>query len=212
MRVLIGCEFSGTVRDAFIKRGHDAISCDLLPTEKPGPHHQGDIMELLNSKPDGYYDLIIIHPECTKLTVSGNHVYGVGKPRHQERLDSVRWTYDLWELCKRKSKSVCLENPVGVLNSYTDMPKPQYIQPYDFGSDASKKTGLWLHNLPKLKVDKSKYVQPRIVNGKKRWSNQTDSGQNKLPPSKDRWKLRSETYSGIAVAFAEQWNKRNSNG
>ena len=116
MKVLIACEYSGTVRDAFIKNGHYAISCDLLPTEKSGPHHQGDVIELLKSKPGSFYDLIIAHPECTKLCVSGNSTYGEGKPRYNERLASVKWTVAFWELAKQKAHRVAFENPVGVLH------------------------------------------------------------------------------------------------
>lgn len=201
MRVLVGCESSGVVRDAFIKAGHVATSCDLLPTESEGPHIQGDIVELLTR---GFeWDLIIIHPECTRLCVSGNHVYAKGKPKHAERLAAISWTYELWQLCLKAALRVCLENPQGVLHTNTDLPKPQYIQPYLFGHDASKKTGLTLHNLPQLTP--TKYIEPRMVDGLPRWENQTDSGQNRLPPSADRWKIRSKTYQGIADAMAAQW-------
>lgn len=208
--ILIGCEESGTVRDAFAKMGHDAASLDLLPTLSPGKHIQEDIIEYLESMPDNNFDLIGLHPECTKLCVSGNHVYAAGKPKHQMRLDQVKWVENLWDLAKRKSKSVYLENPVGVLPSLSNLPKPQYIQPFEFGEDASKKTALFLHNLPKL-VPSNRF-QGRIVefpkgSGKmvERWSNQTDSGQNKLGPSEDRWKERSKTYQGIADQMSIQW-------
>lgn len=209
VNVLVACEYSGTVRDAFIAAGHEASSCDLLPTEAPGPHHQGDVVTLLRDTPDGWFDLIIAHPECTKLCVSGNHVYAAGKPRHAERLAAAAWTFDLWQLCKRKAHKVCFENPTGVLPTLTAMPRPQFVQPYNFGHDASKATGLFLHNLPPLR--NGRRVAGRLVvwNGKtvERWANQTDSGQNRLPPSDDRWKLRSTTYTGIAQAMAKQWAK-----
>ena len=129
MKVLVACEYSGRVRDAFIKKGHDAISCDLLPTDAPGAHHQGDVIEYLNSFEDGYFDLIIAHPECTKLCVSGNAHYGEGQPKYQARLDSVKWTMMFWELAKKKAKRVCFENPVGVLHRLGGIPKAAYVQP-----------------------------------------------------------------------------------
>ncbi len=211
MKVLVACEYSGRVRDAFIAKGHDAISCDLLATEYPGPHYQGDVIEFLNNIPDGYFDLIIAHPECTKLCVSGNHVYAKGKPKHDERIDSAIWTYDFWELAKRKAGKVCFENPVGCLATLTDIPKAKFVQPYEFGDDASKKTGLHLHGLKPLQCDPKSRFEGRYVEwqGKivERWSNQTDSGQNVLGPSDDRWKLRSTTYQGVADAMADQWDE-----
>ena len=193
MRVLVSHEKSGTVRDEFIKRGHDAISCDLKPTEKPGPHYQGSVYDILFRYK---WDLIIAHTECTKICVSGNHVYAKGKPKYAERLEAVEWTYRLWQHCIALCGKVCFENPVGVLPSLTDMPKPAYVQPYEFGHDASKKTGLYLHNLPPL-VPTGR-TKGRIVNGVERWANQTDSGQNRLGPSEDRAAIRSLTYEGIA--------------
>ena len=145
------------------------------------------------------WDLIIMHPPCTALCVSGNRWYGSGMPKYQERIDSIEWTAGLFELAKQHAKSVAMENPVGVL----PMKAMQYIQPWQFGHDASKSTCLWLKNLPLLTP--TAVVEPRIVNGKKRWANQTDSGQNRLPPSEDRWKIRSETYAGIAAAMVAQW-------
>jgi hypothetical protein len=194
-KVLVGCEYSGTVRDAFIRKGHEAISCDLLPTDKEGPHYQGDIYEMLNQQ----WDLIILHPPCTALTVAGNSTYGEGQPKYQERLDSVAWTVDLWEACKSVSSRVCLENPVGVLQRLGGMPKPQYVQPYEFGHLEQKKTGLFLHGLPKLKPTNNVYDEmmklPKNVRERLHY----------LPPSPDRWKIRSTTYQGIADAMAEQW-------
>src|SRR5690625_2208449 len=113
MKVLVACEFSGVVRDAFLARGHDAISCDLLPTESPGPHYQGDVFDLLNR--GASYDLIIMHPPCTALAVSGNSTYGEGQPRHAERLKSAAWTRRLWDAALNAAPRVALENPVGVL-------------------------------------------------------------------------------------------------
>lgn len=185
-KTLIGCEYSGIVRDAFLRRGHDAISCDLLPTDSPGPHMQCDVAEAVKSC---RWDLIILHPPCTALAVSGNRWYGRGMPRHQERLDALAWTLDLWELAKERADSVAMENPVSVL--FTGMDNVQYIQPWQFGHGETKKTGLALHNLPPL--------QPtNIVEGREQrvW---------KMPPSEDRWKQRSTTFQGIADAMAEQW-------
>lgn len=188
-KVLIACEYSGTVRDAFLRRGHDAISCDLLPTDVPGPHHQGDVIELLERP--SHWDLIIAHPECTKLCVSGNRWYGEGMPKYHERLKSAVWTEMFWELCKSRAPRVCFENPVGVLPRLTGMGKPSYVQPWQFGHGETKKTGLWLHKLPPL-------VPTNVVEGR-------EARVHKLPPSADRWKLRSTTYQGIAGAMASQW-------
>lgn len=199
MLVGVMCEYSGVVRDAFIARGHDAISCDLLPTDRQGPHHQGDAIAYLESLTDGYFDLIIAHPECTKLCVSGNRWYGKGMPKHQERIDSAKWTEEFWELCKRKAKRVCFENPVGVLPKLTDMGKPQYVQPWMFGHMEQKNTGLWLWNLPKLKPTKNVYHKMMDLPKRER------ERIHHLPPTEDRWKIRSTTFQGIGEAMAEQW-------
>lgn len=195
MKVLVACEYSGVVRDAFIAKGHDAMSCDLLPTDVPGPHYQGDVTDVLG---DGW-DLMIAHPPCTYLSVSGMHwtKRGLRDPQlTEDALEFVRLLLDA------PISRIALENPVSVISSRIRKPD-QVIQPWMFGHDASKKTCLWLKNLPILAP--TEIIAPRIVDNKKRWSNQTDSGQNKLPPSKDRWKIRSETYSGIAKAMADQW-------
>jgi hypothetical protein len=141
-----------------------------------------------------------MHPPCTALAVSGNAWYGKGQPKYQQRLDAVKWTKELWERCLDVSDRVCFENPVGVLAKLGGFEKPQYIQPYQFGHPESKKTGLWLHNLPEL-TPTSILEKPECGY----WDNQTPSGQNKLPPHLDRWKMRSKTYQGIADAMAEQW-------
>ena len=202
MNVLVACEYSATVRDAFRAKGHNAWSVDLLPTDGNSDFHiQGDIKEAMRVLSDIEFDLLIAHPPCTYLAVSGLHWNKRQPEREQKTVEALKFIEWLWDLPISKK---CIENPVGCINSRLDfMPKPQYIQPYDFGDDASKKTGLWLDNLPPLKA--TKYFEPRIVNGKKRWSNQTDSGQNNLPPSADRWKIRSKTYQGIADAMADQW-------
>lgn len=195
MKVLIACEYSGTVRDAFIAAGHDAVSCDLLPTDVPGPHYMGDVNDIIN---DGW-DLMIAHPPCTYLSVSGMHwtARGLRDPQlTEDALDFVRL------LMAAPIDKIAIENPISVISSRIRKPD-QIINPWQFGHDASKRTCLWLKNLPLLRP--TDIVAPRIVNGKKRWANQTDSGQNRLPPSDDRWKIRSETYAGIAKAMADQW-------
>lgn len=195
MRVLVACEYSGRVRDAFIARGHTAMSCDLLPTDVPGPHYQGDVRDILN---DGW-DLMVAHPPCTYLCSSGLH-WNTKRPERaaqtEEALDFVRF------LLACDIEKIAIENPIGCISSRIRKPD-QTIQPWQFGHDASKATCLWLKNLPLLKP--TNVIQGRMVNGKVRYGNQTDSGQNKLPPSADRWKIRSETYLGIAEAMADQW-------
>lgn len=199
MRVLVACEYSGRVRDAFISKGHAAISCDLLDTDSPGPHHKGDVIEYLNGFPDQHFDLIVAHPECTKLCVSGNSTYGHGMPKHHMRIESAAWTEMFWDLCKRKSNSVAFENPVGVLARMTKIPKANYVQPYQFGHMEQKKTGLHLHNLVPLKDTNNVYHEmmrlPKNIRERLHY----------LPPGKDRWKIRSTTYQGIADAMAAQW-------
>ena len=209
LRVLIACEYSGIVRDSFLARGHDAMSCDLLPTEKPGPHYQGDVRDIL----DQNWDLLIAHPDCTYITSSAEWAYGDG-PYHQkvkpetlvgaarraareDALDFVRL------LLAAPIRMKCIENPArGAINTRIRRPD-QIIQPWQFGHDASKATGLWLEGLPFLVP--TCCIPPRMVNGLPRWANQTDSGQNKLTPGKDRWKERARTYQGWADAMADQW-------
>lgn len=205
MKVLVACEYSGTVRDAFLKLGHEATSCDLLPTDSPGPHYQGDVQDILHEP----WDLLIAHPPCTYICRSGLHwnnrgVKVDGRDRSElteEALAFARMFIDGPQVQHIPRRAV--ENPVGLLSTRFRKPD-QIIQPYHFGHDASKQTCLWLVGLPKL-VHTS-YVRPRLVGNLPRWSNQTDSGNSTLPPSKDRWKLRSATYSGIAVAMADRWN------
>ena len=196
MHILIACEYSGTVRDAFIRAGHDAMSCDLLPTDVPGPHYEGDVFDIINNG----WDMMIAHPPCTYLSVSGMHwtARGLRDPQlTEDALDFVT------RLMAASIPRIAIENPISVISSRIRKPD-QIINPWQFGHDASKRTCLWLKNLPLLTP--TDIVEPRIVNGKKRWANQTDSGQNRLPPSVDRWKIRSETYTGIAQAMADQWN------
>jgi hypothetical protein len=195
MRVLIACEYSGTVRDAFRAAGHDAMSCDLLPTDSPGPHYQGDVCDIIR---DGW-DMMIAHPPCTYLCSSGLH----WNKRRPERAAQTEAALTFVEaLLDAPIPRVALENPIGCIGTRIRK-ADQTIQPWQFGHDASKATCLWLKNLPPLTP--TQIIAPRIIDGRTRWGNQTDSGQNKLPPSADRWKIRSATYQGIADAMAAQW-------
>lgn len=193
LNVLVACEYSGTVRDAFIRLGHRAVSCDLLPTEREGPHHTGDVRPLLKRK----WDLMIAHPPCTYLCVSGLH-WNKRRPERakltEEALDFVR------ELLDADIPSIGLENPVSCISTRIRKPD-QIIQPWQFGHPESKATCLWLKNLPPLTPTR---VLKKPACG--HWNNQTPSGQNKLGPSEDRWKIRSATYQGIADAMAKQWS------
>lgn len=260
MRVLIACEFSGTVRDAFRRAGHHAVSCDLLPTEAPGLHYTGDVRHLLDGwepvrfqadcDPDGdgwcgvadvdpadcacpgptsegydfleahgtlfarptarpHWDLMIAHPSCTYLTIAAEWAYTdgpyhqktkpstlVGAARRAAREEAIAFVL---ALANAPIKRIAIENPVGCLSSRWRKPD-QTIQPWMFGHDASKGTCLWLKELPLL-------TPTAVLPGGRlaRRANQTGSGQNNLPPSASRWKLRSLTYPGIAAAMADQW-------
>lgn len=199
MRVLVACEFSGTVRRAFAARGHDAWSCDLLPSSDESPKHiQCDVREVLRLG----WDMMIAHPPCTYLTSSGLHWNKRVTGRQELTDEAVEFVRELMHApIKRKA----IENPIGALSSRIRKPD-QIIQPWQFGADASKATCLWLECLPPLAP--TEIVAPRITpDGKRRWANQTDSGQNKLTPSADRWALRSITYPGIAAAMADQWGQ-----
>ena len=195
MKVLAACEYSGLVRDAFRSLGHDAMSCDLLPSDAGGPHYQGDVTDLLG---DGW-DLMVAHPPCTYLSVSGMHWTSRGLRDPQLTEDALAF---VCLLMSAPIPRIAVENPVSVISSRIRKPD-QVIQPHQFGHDASKATCLWLKGLPLLTP--TVQIPPRIVDGRKRWGNQTDSGQNRLPPSHDRWKIRSATFTGIATAMAEQW-------
>lgn len=223
MKILIACETSGIVRDAFIKKGHDAVSCDLLPTERPGPHYQGDVLDILGHG----WDLMIAHPDCTYLTASAAWAFKdgpyhqkvsaetlVGEDRRAARADSLNFVQ---LLASANIPKIAIENPaVGFLNTMLDLEQygfrsnfpTQVIHPHQFGHDASKATGLALKGLPDLIA--THHIQPRMIErpGKKplpRWGNQTDSGQNKLTPGPMRWLERARTYQGWADAMAEQW-------
>lgn len=197
MRVLVACESSGIVRDAFLSRGHDAWSCDLLPADTGAHRHiEADALSVVNAQ---QWDLLIAHPPCTYLCSSGLHWNKRVEGREEKTLQALEFVRALMSV---DIERIAIENPVGRIGSAIRK-ADQYIQPYEFGHDASKRTGLWLKGLPAL--EPTIYVEPRIVDGRPRWGNQTDSGQNRLPPSVDRWKKRSETYTGIAQAMAEQW-------
>lgn len=180
MRVLIACEFSGIVRDAFIAKGHDAMSCDLLPTERPGPHYQGDVLEILN---DGW-DMMIAHPPCTRLAVSGARWF---RDKREEQDEAIRF---FMALANALILKVAIENPISIMSTKWRKPD-QIIQPWQFGHGETKATCLWLKNLPPL--------QPtNIVSGR-------EQRIHKMPPSENRWRERSRTFPGIAAAMAEQW-------
>ena len=189
MKVLIACEYSGVVRDAFLEQGHDAMSCDLLPTDRPGPHYQGDVREVI----DNGWELMIAHPPCTHLAVSGARWFKDKQQEQAEALDFVRL------LLTAPIERIALENPISIISSCIRKPN-QIVQPWQFGHSESKATCLWLKNLPNLAPTN---ILQKPANG--RWDNQTPSGQNKLGPSEDRWKIRSATYQGIANAMAGQW-------
>ena len=182
MKILVACEYSGKVRDAFIRAGHDAVSCDILPTEKPGPHYQGSILDILG---DGW-DMLIAFPPCTHLASSGARWFAEKRAdgRQKEGADFFM------RMINAPIEHIAVENPVGIMSRIYRKPD-QIIQPWQYGHGETKATCLWLKNLPLL--------QPtRVVEGRepRMW---------KLPPSKDRAKLRSETYQGIADAMALQW-------
>ena len=183
MKILIACEYSGRVRDAFIALGHDAMSCDLLPTDAPGPHYQGSVFDL-NLKA---FDLMVAHPPCTHLAVSGARYFAEKRAdgRQQEALEFVR------RLLDAPIAKIALENPISIISSQIRKPD-QIIQPWQYGHGETKATCLWLKGLPKL-------TPTNIVAGR-------EAKVHHMPPSADRWKLRSTTYQGIADAMANQWS------
>lgn len=217
-RVLIACERFGVIRDAFIKAGHDAMSCDLVETAVPGPHYTGDVRDILD---DGW-DLMIAHPDCTYLCSSGLH-WNHRVPGRAQLTEEALYFVRL--LMAAPISRIAIENPMGRIGTAIRK-ADQTIQPYEFGDNASKRTGLWLKNLPLLKP--TGFVEPRLVcqdcksvfayghhkclkcgshRYLPRWDNQTDSGQNKLGPSDDRAMLRAKTYQGWADAMADQWGR-----
>jgi len=202
MKVLVACEYSGIVRDAFLKLGHDAMSCDLLPTEQPGNHYQGDVLDIIN---DGW-DLMIAHPPCTYLTVAGNKWFGPDyKQRFPTRLQDRALAIEFFLLIANSPniKRVAIENPIGIMSTMYRKPD-QIIQPYQFGHNVRKATCLWLKNLPPLRY--TKIVEPLLDrfpsgNVQSRWHTETGHIKNK----EERAKARSKTFQGIADAMAEQW-------
>jgi len=182
VRVLVACEYSGVVRDAFINLGHEAMSCDFLPTDNPGPHYQGDVRDVLNYP----WDLMIAHPPCTDLSVSGARHFDCKRMNGRQQ-SSVSF---FMMLAKADIPKIAIENFVCVMSSLWRKPD-QVIQPWQFGHGETKATCLWLKNLPKLEPT-------NIVEGR-------EARIHKMPPSPDRWKERSKTYQGIASAIAKQW-------
>ncbi len=188
MKVLVACEYSGRVRDAFLRRGHDAMSCDLLPTDVPGPHYQGDVRDVLG---DGW-DLMVAHPPCTHLAVSGARWFKDKQVEQAEALDFVRLLLDA------PIERIALENPVSIISSRVRKPT-QIIQPWQFGHPERKATCLWLKGLPKLlptnDVSAVMATLPKSVTER----------VHRMPPGPDRWKERSRTFEGVAESMAEQW-------
>ena len=180
-RVLVACEFSGRVRDAFIRNGCEAMSCDLLPTDVPGPHYQGDVLDIID---DGW-DLMVAHPPCTHLAVSGARWFHL---KQQEQANALEFVSKLLEA---PIERIALENPVSIISSRIKKPS-QIIQPWMFGHGETKKTCLWLKNLPNLKAT-------NIVDGR-------ENKIHKMAPSADRWKKRSLTFQGIVDAMGDQWS------
>ncbi len=180
MKVLIACEFSGIVRDAFIRHGHDAMSCDLLPTESPGPHYQGDVMDIINDR----WDMMIAHPPCTNIAVCGAKHFWYKQEQQKLAIEFFMF------LVNSNIQKIAIENPIGIMSTRFRKPD-QYIQPWQYGHGETKKTCLWLKNLPLLKPT-------NIVTGRENriW---------KMSPSPERGKLRSVFYMGIAEAMATQW-------
>jgi len=181
MKVLVACEFSGAVRDAFAARGHTAMSCDILPSETPGAHHRGDVRDILG---DGW-DLMIAHPPCTHLAVSGARWFKDKQAEQAEALDFVRL------LLSAPTPRIAIENPISVISSRIRKPD-QIIHPWQFGHGETKATCLWLKGLPPL-------VPTDVVDGR-------EARVHRMPPGPDRWKERSRTFQGIADAMAEQWS------
>ena len=202
MRVLVGCEESQAITKAFRELGHEAYSCDIKECSGGHPewHIQDDVINTivapLNNDP---WDVIILHPPCTALAVSGNAWYGTGMEKNNERDEAIEWTTNLWNIAKQYALvGVALENPVGVLTHH--LGKPQYIQPWQFGHKEQKKTGLWLHNLPELVETDNVYAEMMELPKKER------ERLHYMSPSADRGKLRSKTFPGIARAIADQWS------
>ena len=183
MKVLVACEFSGIVRDAFLEKGHEAVSCDILPTEKPGSHYLGYVQDILYTQ---HWDLMIAHPPCTYLASSGARWWNSRRKEQEEALEFIN------VLLYAPIEKIALENPVGAISSHIRKPD-QIIQPWMFGHGETKATCLWLKNLPLL-------IPTNIVEGR-------ETIVHNSPDSKDRWKKRSRTLTGIAAAMADQWGQ-----
>lgn len=181
MKVLIACEYSGRVRDAFIRQGHTALSCDMLPTETPGPHYQGDVRDVLCDN----WDLVIAHPPCTDLAVSGARWFPLKRANGSQQA-----SIDFFMLFSKLCCKFAIENPIGIMSRIYRKPD-QIIQPWQYGHGETKATCLWLRGLPKLQPS-------NIVSGR-------EARVHKMPPSENRWKERSRTYEGVAEAMAKQW-------
>lgn len=200
MRVLVACEYSGTVRDAFIKAGHDAMSCDLLPTDVDGPHYHGDVFDII----DNGWDLLIAHPPCTYLSRAGARwTYKGGKLNEERYLDGLRAKHFFMRLLNSNCSMIAVENPTP-MKTFNLPPYSQVIQPYQFGHPYSKRTLLWLKNLPQLVptnilTDFTPYL-PSNTGGKKR-------GQSYSRGTSKNWKQSAKTFQGIADAMAAQWGK-----
>ena len=191
MRVLVACEFSGIVRDAFAALGHDAWSCDLLPSERPGKHIQGDAAD--TAWHQGPWDLMVAHPPCTHLSVSGARHF------HRKQREQVEALAFVQVLMDAPIPRICIENPISIISSRIRKPD-QIIQPHMFGHEEFKATCLWLKNLPMLMPNKQLAVPPKGTDEWKRWNR-----VHRMPPGPDLWKERSRTFTGIAQAMAEQW-------
>lgn len=209
MKILIEGEYSGIMRDEFAKLGHDVISCDFLATEKPGEHYQGDVLDILY---DGGWDMMIAHPPCTFLCNSAVHLLKKEPGRWEKMLKAAEFFKTLWNA---PIDRIAIENPRphGYAVKAIGAKYNQAFQPHEFGDDASKATCFWLKGLPpiislmgdsqgELNID---YVSPKIIDGRRRYANQSPSGNNNSPPSKDRGKKRAKTFDGIAKACAFHW-------
>lgn len=194
MKVLVACEYSGTVRDAFIARGHDAMSCDLLPTEAPGPHHEGDVRDVINFG----WDLVVAHPPCTYLANSGARWLYERDNRWQALIDGACF---FRELLDAPAPRVAVENPImhEWARKIVGRGPDQTIQPYEFGHAESKRTGLWLRGLPRIVPTDNVEAEMRALPDRER------SRVHYASPGPDRWKVRSTFYAGVAEAMAYQW-------
>lgn len=195
MKILVGCEYSGTVRDAFARLGHDAWSCDLLPSETEGNHLQMDVLDSVERR---IWDLIILHPPCTAIAICGNSTYGKRMPKNSERVTALAWTRNLWDEATRRCKHVALENPKNVLGAVIGK-KTQSIHPWQYGHPEQKETWLWLHGLPPLMPTDDVYDEMMLLPKKQR------ERLHYMSPSANRGKERARFFKGWADAMATQW-------